>query len=322
VTGAIEQHGNSHWGHGHGHDNSRDEDRRTVAILTEDRHLRNAAIIEACAAFESAGYQVQVVAPGPDDLFDIPANAPAWNAVLSRGRNQAALSILAATANLGVLTINTPRSIDLVRNKIAMQSLLSHHGMPLPRSWFAANPSVFRQVPSEYYPLIVKPFDGDGSAGIWYLREPTDCELLARAPGEGTLYIAQEYLETGGWDIKLYGIGSRIWAVRKASPVSFPDVGPALLRPSDDAELIDLDAQLSDIALTCGRACGLEFWGVDVALTSRGPFVIEVNDFPTYSAVPEAGALIARHAMTLIDLNMLTRQAGHEHMVSIIRSVS
>jgi glutathione synthase/RimK-type ligase-like ATP-grasp enzyme len=92
--------------------------------------------------------------------------------------------------------------------------------------------------------------------------------------------------------------------------------------PKEAAELVDLDARLRDIALKCGRACGLELWGVDVAMTPRGPYVIEVNDFPTYSAVPDAGAAIAQHVLALLQINAVAREVGRERMLSIVRNPS
>src|SRR3712207_8592151 len=52
------------------------------------------------------------------------------------------------------------------------------------------------------------------------------------------------------------GIGNRVWAVRKPSPVGFSAPGPALkgMGPKGEAELVEADARLRDIALTCGRA--------------------------------------------------------------------
>jgi glutathione synthase/RimK-type ligase-like ATP-grasp enzyme len=89
--------------------------------------------------------------------------------------------------------------------------------------------------------------------------------------------------------------------------------------PTEDAEMVEIDAELRDIALTCGRACGLELWGVDVAMTKDGPYVIEVNDFPTYSGIPEAGALIAQHTLTRIQSDIVVRQAGRGRMMSVVR---
>jgi ribosomal protein S6--L-glutamate ligase len=291
----------------------------TVAIVAERRHLKNRVLRGVRSALEATGCTVPVVVPDSHSLFDIPDSAPPWDAVLSRGRDLSGLGLLAAAAALGVVAINAPRSIELVRNKIAMHAVLQGHEMPLPKTWFASDAAVFRSLPLDCFPLVVKPYDGDGSAGLALLRRPEDIELLPDLQGNKSLYLAQEYLETEGWDLKLYGIGSQVWAVRKPSPVRFPEPGPAALMPTEGAEMVEVDAELRDIALTCGRACGLELWGVDVAMTKDGPYVIEVNDFPTYSGIPEAGSLIAQHALTRIQSDVVVRQAGRGRMMSVVR---
>lgn len=294
----------------------------TIAIIVERRHLENRVLREIRTALKTAGCAVPLVVPDGDQVFDIPSEAPPWDAVLSRGRNLVGLGILAAASALGVVAINTPRSIELVRNKIAMQAVLSEHGLPLPKTWFAADAAVFRGMPHDNFPLVVKPYDGDGSRGLSLLTRPEDVDLIPTLKGKRFVYLAQEFLETDGWDLKLYGVGSRAWAVRKPSPVSFLEPGPAVLRFTEGAEPVEIDSQLRDIALTCGRACGLELWGVDVAMTPRGPYIIEVNDFPTYSCIPEAGALIAQHALTLVQREVVVRQAGRGRMLSSVRNLA
>jgi len=295
-------------------------DRAAIAIIAERRHLENPSIREAHGAFEDAGYSVEVVVPGGERLFEIPDEPPPWEAALSRGRDLTGLAFLAATAALGVLAINTPHSIELVRNKVAMQAVLLQHGLPMPRTWFAARPEVFRRVAHEQFPLVVKPYDGDGARGLWLLSRPEDADRLPQLGDDRSIYLAQTHLETDGFDLKLYGIGSRIWAVRKPSPVRFPGPGPAEMRVTDGAQMVTLDPQLRDIALTCGRACGLDLWGVDVAMTPSGPVVIEVNDFPTYSAVPQAGALIAEHVLGRLNIEAVLGSAGRDKALSVIRT--
>jgi ribosomal protein S6--L-glutamate ligase len=293
----------------------------TVAIIAERRHLGDSALRSARSALEDAGCSVPLVVLSGDQLFDIPTEAPPWDAVLSRGRALAGLGLLAAAANLGVRAINKPGAIELVRNKIAMQTVLLEHRLPLPRTWFAADPSVFRTVPRNRFPLVVKPFDGDGSRGLALLTDPDDVDLIAPLEGRRSLYLAQEYLNTDGRDLKLYGIGSRLWAVRKPSPVRFDGPGPATMMLVQGAEPVQLDARLRDIGLTCGRACGLELWGVDVAMTPEGPYVIEVNDFPSYSAVPEAGAAIAQHVLAVVQMQAVLRQLGRDQLLAIVRNL-
>jgi glutathione synthase/RimK-type ligase-like ATP-grasp enzyme len=175
----------------------------TIALLVERRHLKNRALREAQRALEAGGCGVPLVVPDEGRLFDIPSEAPPWDAVLSRGRDLAGLGLLAAASALGVPAINAPQAIELVRNKIAMQAVLLEHGLPLPKTWFAADAAVFREIPAEMYPLIVKPYDGDGSRGLSLLSQPDDVDELPGLSGTQSLYLAQEFLETDGWDLKL-----------------------------------------------------------------------------------------------------------------------
>ena len=316
----------SHHGHasspGHGYGEATRGREGGIAFVVDPRHRGDHVIRDARAVLEAEGCPVQLLAPNPGDCFDIPAEAPSWDAVVSRGRTPPVLSLLSAAAALGVLAINPPRAVDLVRNKVGMQAILARHDMPLPRAWFAADPAIFARVPREHFPLVVKPFDGDGSTGLLMLASPDDAAQLVLTEEGHTLYIAHEYLEADGWDLKLYGIGSSVWAVRKPAPVRFAGSGRGQEQVTDGAEQVPLDAKLRDIALTCGRACGLELWGVDVAITRHGPHVIEVNDFPTYSAVPEAGELLARHILALSRLDAVRRHSGQERMRALLGRVS
>ncbi|HET7397868.1 MAG TPA: hypothetical protein VFJ94_05040 [Intrasporangium sp.] len=291
----------------------------TVALIAEQRHLQNRALLEAQAVWLEHGCKVEVLVPDSNQLYDIPVEAPPWSVVVSRGRHLAGLGLMAAAAALGVLAVNDPQAIDLVRNKIGMQAVLASHGIRQPRTWYAGDPAAFARLPSSAFPLVVKPYDGDGARGLALLTDPDDIALLPGAGARGSLYLGQEYVPTDGHDVKLYGIGSTVWAVRKPSPVRLVQPGPAEPNPGGEAELLELTPQLADIALTCGRACGLELWGVDVAMSPDGPVVIEVNDFPTYSAVPGAGSAIAEHVLILVQMEAVARAAGREHYRSIVR---
>jgi DNA-binding NtrC family response regulator len=47
--------------------------------------------------------------------------------------------------------------------------------------------------------------------------------------------------------------------------------------------------------------------------------VLGADDFPTYSGIPEAGALISQHTLTRIQSDVVVRQAGRGRMMSVVR---
>jgi glutathione synthase/RimK-type ligase-like ATP-grasp enzyme len=106
--------------------------------------------------------------------------------------------------------------------------------------------------------------------------------------------LAQTYMPTDGYDLKLYGIGDEVWAVRKPSPFN--------KRSEDDgaeskAGLVPLTPELQALGRRCGELFGLELYGVDCIETADGPLVIEINDFPNYTGVPEADERLADYVI-------------------------
>jgi ribosomal protein S6--L-glutamate ligase len=295
------------------------DDPGTIGLIVERRHLGSGALAEFADTLDAAGWRLDVVVPDDETVYGIAADPPPWDLALSRGRDLAGLGILATAAAAGIPALNAPAAIDLVRNKVAMHATLLRHGVPVPATWFAHHPALFERLDESVFPLVVKPYDGDGSAGLSLLERPSDARLVP-APADGRrLFVAQTLLETGGFDLKLYGIGREIWAVRKPSPVSFQGPGPARPAPPGASQLVELDDALREIAITCGQAFGLELFGVDVAATPDGPMVIEVNDFPTYSAVPNAAEALGAHVLRTARLHRFYRSVGRDRLRSLVR---
>jgi ribosomal protein S6--L-glutamate ligase len=57
---------------------------------------------------------------------------------------------------------------------------------------------------------------------------------------------------------------------------------------------------MMDIALRCGATFGLDIYGVDTVETAQGPAVIEVNEFPNFTGVPDAAAHIADYILAQV----------------------
>jgi glutathione synthase/RimK-type ligase-like ATP-grasp enzyme len=93
----------------------------------------------------------------------------------------------------------------------------------------------------------------------------------------------------------LYGIGDEVWAVRKPSP--FNQFKPVPANGFPQAELLPLTAGLRDLGWRCRDLFGLELYGVDCIQTAAGLVVIEVNDFPNYTGVPNASEKLADYVI-------------------------
>ena len=95
--------------------------------------------------------------------------------------------------------------------------------------------------------------------------------------------FAQHYLKDSTKDLKVFGIGNKVFAVRKPfSTNSYMQYGTPTKLPQ----------QYEEIALKCAEAFGLSLYGIDIAESDDSAYVIDVNYFPGYRGVPNAAQLL------------------------------
>jgi ribosomal protein S6--L-glutamate ligase len=162
--------------------------------------------------------------------------------------------------------------------------------LPVPHTYLGPVELLARQVPPSDYPLILKPIFGDNCRGLRLVSGADELETM-QWPEPAAL--AQQYLPNDGCDLKLYGIGHQIWAVKK----------PSLFQPGGagrncDVQKTTATAAMVELGRRCGTLFGLELFGVDCILGPHGPVVIEVNDFPNFTAIPSADDLLADYVLS------------------------
>src|SRR5258708_31834563 len=211
------------------------------------------------------------------------------------------LIILEAAEAAGILTINNSRSIRLVREKAVAAAFAQAHGLPVPPTYFVAHQDLLQQVPAENYPLVVKPTNGSSCRGIYHLDSQDDLATPAIAEKDARFFLAQRYMENKGFDIKLYVIGTEVFAVAKRSPLH-PEVEVT-------KQLIPVSFELQKLALHVGNLFGLDIYGLDVVETAHGPVVVDINDFPSFGQISQALPLVAAYILQLANHNEFQRVA-------------
>ena len=198
------------------------------------------------------------------------------------------LTILEAAEVVGIPTINNTRAIRLVRNKAVAAAYAHAHGLPMPPTYFAAHPRLFKQIPLGVYPIVVKPSNGSSGRGIYRVSRPADLDTLVIAEEKASFFLAQRYAENTGFDIKVYITGREVYAaIAKKSPLH-----------GDVAEkFIPLTPQLRKLALDIGKIFGLDIYGIDVVETPQGLAVLDINDFPSFRHVPAAVRRVAEYIL-------------------------
>lgn len=253
-----------------------------ITVLTESRYLVQNQPSALVAALNRREVHVAVATEFT------PLADPGAGIVL-RGRSKILLRCAEEFSRSGVPVIDAPKAIRRVRNKVKMTRLLVKHALPIPRAWVGSD--LPAAVPADAYPIIAKPIRGDNARGI--LVHSNSSELASHVDHDPALLV-QPFLPNSGVDLKLYVIGDSIAAVRKPSPVVDlvdSDLGATHVTP-----------EMTDIARRCREAFGLSVFGVDCLEIDGTLVVIEVNDFPNFTAVPDAHERLADHVLTTLGI--------------------
>jgi ribosomal protein S6--L-glutamate ligase len=268
-----------------------------IGVIAERRYLSQAQPNGMVAALRQQGRQVDVVTP--DDICYQPGNNTWFSGIdiaIARGRSWGVLCLLQWIEQQGIPVINSRCSIAAVHNKAEMAVALASAGIPTPRTFLGNLARIASCISAEHYPLILKPVFGDNCSGLQVVSNRA--ELLSLHWPE-PLVLAQQFIPGCDSDLKLYCIGSDVWAVRKPSPLQLEPNGTHAARNGASLPaLVPITPALRDLAWRCGAVFGLEIFGVDCITTTEGPLVIEVNEFPNYSAVPDADEKLANFILS------------------------
>jgi len=212
-----------------------------------------------------------------------------FDGIVARGRDSLGLGMLCYADAAGLLAINTHAATQRVRNKAHMAIELEGAGVPAAPTVLAADIAALAELGEEWFPLILKATFGDNSQGLRVVRRPED---LWDVHWGDDLVLAQHYLPNEGVDLKLYVCGEQVFAARKPSPFNGHRGAPA--------HLAGVEADVVDLALRCGQVFGLEIYGVDTIETADGLAVIEVNEFPNFTGVPDAARCVADYILARV----------------------
>jgi ribosomal protein S6--L-glutamate ligase len=266
-----------------------------IAVVVERRYLGQDQPHGLAVALEERGHDVTAVDPEAE-AYRIGSDR--WleglDVVVGRGRSLALLCLLGWAERRGKPTINRRSAIAAVHNKVEMAVALTAASVPTPVTFLGTPETLAARVPEANYPLILKPSFGDNCRGLQVVESAAE---LARLVWPEPVVLAQRYLPSNGHDLKLYGIGDRVWAVRKPSPLwTHAPASPS------EPEIVPVTPELWELCRGCGRLFGLDLYGVDCVETPDGPVVIEVNDFPNYTAVPDADGRLADYVLSRLEL--------------------
>lgn len=246
----------------------------------------NQVYADAFALLEQRGIQCSLIYP-EEQLIALDTLKVEADLYLLKSDSELSLSLATALEAMGGRVLNSARASQLAKNKVLASGVLASAGLPAPRSVAGVTPAQIA-ASFEHEPVIFKPYRGYHGVGIAVVHPDGPLPAPTDYPD---IVFAQEYLGVARKDLKVFVIGEHVFGVRKEfSADSYLQAGvPTALSP-----------EIDDIVRRCGKAFGLELYGLDIAEDERGPFIIDVNYLPGYRGIPEASRLLAEHMLSAL----------------------
>ena len=229
-----------------------------------------------------SGAVAEVVHP-VDGVVDLSKVRVEHDLYVLRHSSGLSLSLAGALHELGAVIVNPYPVSAALRDKVIASRILQAAGVPTPDTYVASHPDQLLPL-LDLGPLVIKPYEGAGGHNVRIVR--SRAELAEVNCGREPLF-AQRYVPNDGRDRKIYVIGGQIFGVKK--------VFPRRTEEEKQGEPFPLSPELRDLALRCGRAFGIDLYGVDIIESEGMPYVVDMCSIPGFKGVPDAPRLLAQY---------------------------
>ena len=179
-----------------------------------------------------------------------------------------------------------PIAFELGHNKFLTLLELQKNGIRIPKTYFAPNSKMAKQILDEVnYPIIMKiPYGTQGKGVMFADSKSSASSMIDALEFFKQPYIIQEYIETNATDIRAIVIGNKVIAMRRRATL---DELRANIHMGGIGTAVELDPDVEQLAIKSAKAIGAEICAVDI-LEGTKHAVIEVNLSPGLDGISKA----------------------------------
>lgn len=192
--------------------------------------------------------------------------------------------VQAVSDRLGIPTVVDVELFDRVLDKSKTREILEKHGVPGCRHRLArGSESVLAAIRSVGLPCIVKPVDGEASAGVARIGSPADVDAALLRLGERQIargVLIEEFLVGEEFSVEAVSVGTRhhVLAITKKfiDDRTFVERGHLVPAPLDAADREAITAYVERVLDVLGfHDCPSH---TEIVLTADGPRIIETHN--------------------------------------------
>jgi len=206
----------------------------------------------------------------------------------------------------------TPDAYTISTNKLLTQLALQKHNIPTPKTYISSSAGAAKKILEKMnYPIIMKFPSGTQGKGVMYADSYASASsMLDALAALKQPFLIQEYIETGGADVRAIVVNGRVVAAMKRKALRGEKRSNIHIGGKGTA--YEPDAYTKKIAIVAAKAVGAQICAVDILEGIKGPMVIEVNLSPGLQGVTAATNInvadkIARY---LVGQTKLLKESG------------
>jgi len=181
-----------------------------------------------------------------------------------------------------------PSAFTIAHDKLLTQFRLQQHGIPMPVTYLSATPEAAKKILEKvHYPIIMKFPKGTQGKGVMFADSFASANsMLDALTALKQPFLIQEYVETGGTDIRAIVVGDKVVAAMRRKA----EIGEkrANIHAGGKGEPVSLDLKTRKLAVRAAEAVGADICAVDLLESAKGPVVIEVNISPGLQGITES----------------------------------
>lgn len=215
---------------------------------------------------------------------------PSFDCIYAKGSFRYA-TVLRALTNASGKESYMPiasESFTLGHDKLLSHLAMQLHRVPMPTTYLSSSIQGAKKILAKVnYPIIMKFPQGTQGKGVMYAESMASASsMLDALTALRQPFLIQEYIETGGVDVRAIVVGDRVVAAMKRKAV----VGEkrANIHAGGVGEAYQPDFYTKKIAVETARAIGADICAVDMLEGPKGPLVIEANLSPGLQGITKA----------------------------------
>ena len=215
---------------------------------------------------------------------------PRYSCIYARGsfRYSPLLRSVTRTLYLNSYMPIKAETFTLGHDKLLTHLALQHFNIPMPTTYLASSTRAAKKILNEVnYPIVLKFPHGTQGKGVMFAESYAaassmlDALFALKQP-----FLIQEYIETGGVDVRAIVVGDRVVASMKRRAVK--GELRANIHTGGTGEPTVLDEKTKRIAIDTSLSIGADICAVDMLESPKGPLVIEVNLSPGLQGITRA----------------------------------